>query len=86
MCMEKCVSKIQLRDTKAKYMHTPYSSKVCKNYSYITKSTMVGENFEICWPQVARNVFKLSTMVGEKFEICWPQMARNVLKLSSMVG
>ena len=40
---------------------------------------MVGENFEICWPQMARNALKLSTMVGEIFEICWPQMARNAL-------
>ena len=28
---------------------------------------MVGENFEICWPQMARNSLKLSTMVGEKY-------------------
>ena len=39
---------------------------------------MVGENFEIYWPQMARNVFKLSTMIEENLEICWPQMARNV--------
>ena len=26
---------------------------------------MVGESFEICWPQMARNALKLSTMVGE---------------------
>ena len=45
---------------------------------------MVGENFEICWPQMARNEFKLSTMVGENFEICWLQMARNVFKLSTI--
>ena len=47
---------------------------------------MVGEKFEIRWPQMAINVFKLSTMVGENFEICWPQMARNVFKLSTMIG
>ena len=42
---------------------------------------MVGENFETCWPQMARNALKLSTMVGEKIEICWPQMAINALKI-----
>ena len=26
---------------------------------------MVEENFEICWPQMAINVLKLSTMVGQ---------------------
>ena len=35
----------------------------------LTLSTMFGENFEICWPQMARNTLKLFTMVGEKFEI-----------------
>ena len=32
-------------------------------------STIVGENFEICWPQIAINVLKLSTIVGQNFEI-----------------
>ena len=49
-------------------------------------TTMIGENFVICWPQMAKNALKLSTMVGENFEICWHQMARNALKLSTMVG
>ena len=31
-------------------------------------STMVGENFEICWPQMATKVLKLSTMVGKKMK------------------
>ena len=47
---------------------------------------MFGENFEICWPQMARNALKLSTMVGENFEICWPKMARYTLKLCTMIG
>ena len=46
---------------------------------------MVGENFERCWPQMARNSLKLSTMVGEHCEICWPEMVRNSIKLSTMV-
>ena len=47
-------------------------------------SPMVGQNFEICWPEMAINVLKLSTMVGQNFEICWPQIAINVLKLSTI--
>ena len=47
---------------------------------------MVAQNFEICWPQPARNALKLSKMTGEIFEICWPQTSRNALKLSIMVG
>ena len=43
----------------------------------------VGEKFEICWYQMARNTLQLSAMVEENFEICWPQMARNALKLST---
>ena len=50
------------------------------------KAQKVGENFEIWWPQMTRNVFKLSTMVEENFEICLSQIAKNVLKLSTMVG
>ena len=44
-------------------------------------SITVGEEFEIWWPQMARNALILSTMVGENFEICWPQMVRNARKL-----
>ena len=32
-------------------------------------STMVGENSEIYFPQIAKNALKLSTMVGEIYEI-----------------
>ena len=46
---------------------------------------MVGENFELYLPQMARKAFKLSTMVGENFEIYWPQLAQTSLKLSTMV-
>ena len=40
---------------------------------------MVGEIFEICISEMARNALKLSTMVGENFEICISEMARNAL-------
>ena len=49
-------------------------------------STMVGENVEIYFSQMAKNTLKLSTMVGEIFEIYLPQMAKNAPKLSTMVG
>ena len=32
-------------------------------------STMVGENFEICWHKMTRKALEFSTMVGEIFEI-----------------
>ena len=32
-------------------------------------STMVGENFEICWHKMTRKAHEFSTMVGEIFEI-----------------
>jgi hypothetical protein len=41
---------------------------------------MVGENFEICLPQMAKNGLKLSTMFGEILEICLLQMAKIALK------
>ena len=41
---------------------------------------MVGENFEICISEMAKNALKLSTMVGEYFEICIAEMVRNALK------
>ena len=41
--------------------------------------TMVGENFEICISEMARNALKLSTMVGENFEIYISEMAKNGL-------
>ena len=47
---------------------------------------MVGENFENCISEMARNALKMFTMVGEIFEICIPESARNALKLSTMVG
>ena len=47
---------------------------------------MVGENFEICISESARNALKLPTMVGENFEICISEIARNALKYSTMVG
>ena len=37
---------------------------------------MVGENFEINLPQMAKHALKLSTMVGENVEIYLPQMAK----------
>ena len=46
---------------------------------------MVGEHFEMCISEMARNVSKLSTIVEEIFEICIPEMARNVLKLYTTV-
>ena len=41
---------------------------------------MVGENFEICLSQIAKNALKLPTMVGENFEICLSEIAKNGLK------
>ena len=41
---------------------------------------MVGENFESCISEMARNALKMSTMVGENFENCISEMARNTLK------
>ena len=38
---------------------------------------MVGENFEICISEMAKNALKLSTMVRENFEICISEMVRN---------
>jgi hypothetical protein len=38
---------------------------------------MVGENFEICLSQMAKNALKLSIMVGENFEIHLSQMVKN---------
>ena len=38
---------------------------------------MVGENFEIYLPQMAKNTLKLSNIFGENFEIHLPQMAKN---------
>ena len=46
---------------------------------------MVGENFEICLSEMARNALKLSSIDEENLEICISEMARKVLKLS-MVG
>ena len=43
--------------------------------------TMVGENFEIYFSQMAKNTFKLSTMIDEIFEIYFFQMAKNAFKL-----
>ena len=43
-------------------------------------STTVGENFENCISEMARNALKMFTVVGENFEICISQMARNALK------
>ena len=47
-------------------------------------STMVGENFEIYMPQIAKTGHRLSTMVGENFEIYMTQIAKT--DLSTMVG
>ena len=47
---------------------------------------MIGENFEICLSEMARNALKLSTMDEQNLEICISEMARNALKLSTMVG
>ena len=41
---------------------------------------MIGEHFEICISEMARNALKLSTIFGEIFEICTDEMARNGLK------
>ena len=41
---------------------------------------MVGEKFEICISEMAKNALKLSTMVGEIFEICISEMSRIALK------
>ena len=41
---------------------------------------MVGENFEICICEMARNALKMSTTVGENFEKYIYEMARNALK------
>ena len=49
---------------------------------WLKMSTMIRENFETVFSQMAKNVLKLSTMVGENFEIYLCQMATNVLKLS----
>ena len=43
-------------------------------------STMIGENFKICWHQIARNALKLSTMVREILKyasIKWLEMHLN---------
>ena len=50
------------------------------------KLSMVGENFEIYFPQIARIAFNLSTMVGENFEICYDLKCLNIVNLSTMVG
>ena len=42
--------------------------------------TAIGDNFEICWPQMAINAPKLPTWL-ENFKICWTQMAGNALKI-----
>ena len=45
-------------------------------------STMVGEIFEIRWPQMARNALKLFTMVGENLKysgLKWLEMHLNCL-------
>ena len=47
---------------------------------------MVGENFEICISESARNTLKLSSMVGENFEICISEIIRNTLQYSPVVG
>ena len=41
---------------------------------------MVGDIFETCISEMARDALKMSTMVGENFEICISEMARNALK------
>ena len=41
---------------------------------------MVGENYEICLSQIAKNALKLSTEVDEKFEIHLPQIGKNDFK------
>ena len=43
---------------------------------------MVGEKFEICISEMARNALKIYTMLGENFENCISEMARNALKCS----
>ena len=40
---------------------------------------MVGEHFEICISEMARNALKLSSMVGEMFENCISEIAGNAL-------
>jgi hypothetical protein len=45
---------------------------------------MVGDNYEICLSQMAKNAPKLSTMVGENFEIYISHKAKNDLKLSTI--
>ena len=41
-------------------------------------STMVGENFEICWHKMTRKALEFPTMVGNFFEISWPKMTKYV--------
>ena len=48
-------------------------------FNTLKLSTMVGENFEICISEIARNALKMFPVVGEKFEICISEMARNGL-------
>ena len=49
-------------------------------------STMVGENYDIYFSQMAKYALKLLTMLGENFDIYLPRMAKYALKFSSMVG
>ena len=52
--------------TKVRFIKPKYI--LFKLPKYVFKfSTMVGENFEIYLPQMAKNAFKLSTMVDENF-------------------
>ena len=41
---------------------------------------MVGEYFDNCISEMARDALKMFTIVGENFEICISEMARNGLK------
>ena len=40
---------------------------------------MIGENFEVYLPRMAKNALNLSTMIGENFEKYLSQLAKNAL-------
>ena len=49
-------------------------------------STMVGENFEIYFSQMAKNYFKLSKMVAKKLKFTRFKWLKNKRNMHTMVG
>ena len=54
--------------------------------NYLKLSTIVGENFEIYFSQMANNDLKLSTMGGENFEMYITQILKIILNYPPWLG